>query len=612
MAQVQSGKKPTDNNATADTGLGHGTTTTPATPTGAATVFGGFGTGGLLRSSTGHLKGLHDKFLAETKESGQFGMYRAELYTNANLPGGQVLLIYLVDGGVAYVSSVFSGDAEWSRSYAKTPGQSGQQDEYGSIRTTPAEVATRILTNEAGARYSPYRRDILSFLQASKILPPAATESSVILLGSFCAYSEQEVNLRTLVGYVDAETRTAYCVRNNMVDTNAEGLLGKLGSALRVDTISSGIARDGLGAPVFAPVILATSRTVQNIYAGSGNKGQATDRLGEMRGYIDLSPLSPEYVNRRRQEIANQTGMPIDQVVAPQLKPTFVITAPEWGSNSINPTTEGFLALLGTLPAIIRNPQWLRCVINAPTNGASSKTYNIKNVGLLVDGKQTAQYHDGTYKTDEMLMGHVKTWWDTMSIAMDMPMTGPFRAVRQALLDRTVLNKVLVNLFGPKAVLVPADVPVGKALGRFPVGIYTDEAGQVRDSRDKTNLLSWLDVQGGSPEAVATWVNQYLMPSGNAEEQLAKRVEVTNAVINSGSFVMRDEVERIALDVRMLKVLATNLANANINVTTRDTQATQTESVGYNGQYGAGLDYQTDVGQAGAGFGSYQGGDLWT
>lgn len=594
MASINTGNKAQSAKAESQPANNASSAQTGGTDVNFAQVSGAMG---FLRNQSGKLSNLLSQFNELQKSSEVLKRYHASIMVNPNLPGGEVLLLALKLNNKLYVSSVFSGDADWDRGYAIGGGQMGRGQEYGSVRTTPAEVVTRRIQQQNGTTFMPYRADLFEhYAKMGGVLDADAKEDSLVATGVFTVYEGQDVDVARLVGFADFDTRSIICT-TGLRDSEAAELVSSMGSKLTVSTVSHTAAVDGLGAPVFAPVIVQINRQSSNQYRGGMGGSVGTERVGEIRGYIDILPMNREQAHQLRVKRAAERGVSIDAVQVPVVKPIFVVTGVEWLAPRPFPTSEAVLFLMDAVSCLGENPQWLRKVIDAPTVGSSSSDYDVGAIGYLAEQEKTNVYRSDDLRDDAVLMKHILEFWDSISVAVDVPKSGPYRTALELMTQQSQVNRLLNNTFGQNAILLQ-NSPVVASLSNLPVGIYRDTNGVLRDSRDATNMISWLNRMGGAPETVQGWLNDWVAQIGSTDEVYAKRLRLIEVLVTNGSFELRNEVTRVVLNSELFSILRKNSANAGIEVSGRVVTAAATTDYGYAGGWGDGIQHQNAQGPA--------------
>jgi len=555
----------------------------------------------LMQGNSGRLSNLLAEFRKLKSSNPVVERYEAYIMTNPNLPGGEVLLFVIPVANEVYVSSVFNGDADWDRGYEIAGQSMGRMPEFGSVKTTPAEVVNRVLYRKGptgdNEPYMPYREDLFKFLKSTApgLLAANATSKNVISTFTHAVRRGQEVDVARLLGFADFDTRAVVFAVNNLIDEEADSLLSSMGNKVSVSMSSHSQTIDGLGTPVFAPIVVQVSRQGNNAYRNVGAGGNV-ERVGEIYGYLDVIPMDAQSSHQLRVQRANERNLPIDQVQVPAVKPIFVVTGMEWLANKPYPTPEAMLFMLDALTTMGENPQWLRKVIDAPTIGSASSDYDIGAIGYLGNGEKTTIYQSGDLSDDGRLMQHILEFWDTISVAIDIPKSGPYRTALELLTEMTHVNRLLRNIYGEHAVQLDKP-PIIASMQKIPIGIYRDAKNVWRDSRDATNLITWMNRMGGTHESIQGWLNDWVAQIGSPDEIYAKRYNLISTLIANESFELTNEVTRVVINTQLLHVLHQNNGIKGVEVSGRSVTPAANTDFGFKpGSFGDGISYQQQAG----------------
>jgi hypothetical protein len=541
------------------------------------------GGGSYLSSTNSGFSKLHEAMLEIKKESGdELKQFNISLISDPRLSAfGEILLVSASLDKAMYVVAILPGDIKVEREYSTN--QNAHLGMAHGDRETVARTIDDIVRQKDKDGNSPFRA-----LVHEKLVNPndGMKISDVYVANTYPVFSKQEVDAKALLRNIRFDIINYVVARTNITPLLASTLMGKLDKEINVEVTRGMSQKDGLGNPQFSPIVVALSHKVQQEFGG----GKSVQRFAEVRGFMEALPISSNRQHAIRVKKANEQGVTIDQITAPRLKPIFMIRAAEWLSNSPGATLEGLIASLGATAFLADSPAWLTASIAEKDSGA----YDMASVGYYSPNVEKPApiglYHDRKFLADAAgLQGHIQKFWDTVSVAIDVPLSGVGKTVFEALGSTDRINRALRSVYGESAILLTGPAVISN-YGSIPVGVYND-GGVTRDTRTVTNAISVATRFGGNIDSINAFMNTFWRWDSNRSDQIfAERLASLKELVGNNELTIRGEDVRLVLSDELIRVLRDNLTriktvNANTVVAASDGTA------GFGDGWGEGISH---------------------
>lgn len=488
------------------------------------------------------------------------------------LPNGEMLLIYVVLEDQAYVHPVLFAEAG-GRTYQAANSVNGMA---GIVQESKASSAS--ITRIGG-----FKNILLKAIQNAGHTRVKLVEN-IAVCGCTLYHKGNEIKPNNLMANASNEVFAIIAAQKSAMNPNVRKVTDFQGSEILVDSTANADKTNIHGQHIFAPVVITgTARRKSQL---EGNTGHHNESIGEVCGYMDFVPYSPQ---ARQQELLLRQQANNPQRV-PSHKPFYVITDEEWANfKSSTSTPENLLTLFMLLPSIADGAMWIPRVVNAQDSGFNP-LYDFASVGYDEEGfnKPFDECHVSTKFDLAAQQKYAHDYFSSVSICMDVSLAGPNAGGLGLFLDGTQLNRMATNLTG-----INHNFPaIGKQAGRIPLGTYLLQ-GKKRDIRELLNYYSWAKFVNGDRTQLQRWHQWFVLDSGQNEERVfAERLKMADEISN-GTFELHDTALRIMLDDKVINTIRDAFVGAGVLIKVNQS-AIQGLNTGYgfNGDFSGGMAMQ--------------------
>lgn len=506
--------------------------------------------------------------------------WQQAVIVNPELPNGEMLAIYVVIHGDAYLHPVIFSEVG-GRTYQSAGSANGLAGTIVEAKASSASIT----------RVKGFKEILLNHLRTQG---NADVQSTVNINVCGCTQYHRglEIKPNNLLANASNEIFAALSARNSKRNPHAVTTNDFKGTEIMVDSTTQVDKTNIHGQHVFAPVVL--TGTVRSDSQLEGNLGKHSVALGDVCGFMDFAPYAPQF---RQQEMMRrqQAG---DATPVPHHKPFFVITDEEWAMwNGKASTPENLLTLFMLLPSIAEGALWVPRVTNAGDVGFNP-LYDFASVGYDEEGfnKPFDECHVSTKFDLAMQRKYANEWFSSVSICIDLAMSGPNAGGMSLMTDAGELNKLITNLTGHS----PNFQSIGEQKGRIPLGTY-DYQGKKRDIRELLNYYSWAKFVKGDKVQLQRWHTWFGQFDGNNDERVfAERLKMANE-ISMGTFELTDTAIRIVINDDVIMSLRNAFTSNGTRINVAANLLQQTESTyGFAGGFSGGMKSTTQTQQAGS------------